>query len=368
MTALTAPRSEDVSPAATTTRGAGSIYADWARALTDDPAPDDARIRAQADAAREKVERLRDPFTPIARALEAGDAVSENEKVLFHDDDFMVISDTFFSGAKVLVVPKAPCLFPSELDDARRARMETITAACREGFATILGKKAEDIRAWVNPPRALSVRQMHVHVQPSALDKAHEDELATMLPRLLASSEVEFKLAVKSSTELNKLQLAASGRALGTERQTNIFFDTETRALDNAWCIARLRRTDDTCWLTLKGVEKTDGALSKKAESEWVIDEAVACDLEDGRDPLELATSLAGDGDLWLVTHLVALSEGLALGPIGQFDNVRTKIETELGGHNVILEFDKTTFPAANSASNLRSRWKSTSPARSRAR
>lgn len=108
--------------------------------------------------------RLRDPFMPLAR----GDAAARNkERVLFEDEKTLVIADLFASGPKALVVPAIECLFPCDMTPEEMRRLELVTGCVQEGFRQVL-ELEEPPRAWINPPGALTVRQLHVHVSPTA--------------------------------------------------------------------------------------------------------------------------------------------------------------------------------------------------------
>jgi uncharacterized protein YjbK len=345
-------RQEDQAPSHETRARAGSgwsiptVYKDWVKALTGSEDTSDDDVRAKVEPNRARLERLRDPFTPLARGDEAARA---KEKVLWEDGQFLVISDTFAGGAKALVIPARPCLVPVDLDEGERARIEEITGAVVEAFRVVTGK---DSRAWVNLPNGISVRQLHVHVQPNHSDKSAEDEVATWLAEHLGSAqpqEVEIKLGLDGEDALERLKAAIEGDVSPTVTQTNNFFDTDAGALDDARCTCRVREErgpSGTEWtLTLKGVEKTDGELSQKAESEWVIDEEAARALLGGEDPLAKARALDDGSGAGLLAHLEGLAAGEGLKHIGAFTNERTRVRTTLEPGDAVFELDKTTFP-----------------------
>jgi len=136
-----------------------ALLDEWVRAAA--PQQDLAAAKEKAEAQRDRVLRLKDPFMPIAH----NDATARaKETVLWEDADTMVIVDAFAYGPKALVIPKAETLFPTDLDDGGMQRLAEISAKVSDAFVA-LGAKGP-ARMWVNPPSALTVRQLHVHVQP----------------------------------------------------------------------------------------------------------------------------------------------------------------------------------------------------------
>ncbi len=97
----------------------------------------------------------------------------------------MVIVDAFSFGPKALVVPKAVMLFPLDAPDGYIDRLAEIASAVSDAFVD-LGATA-DSKTWINPPFALTVRQLHVHVQPPIARPANKDELWNNLQAALAS-------------------------------------------------------------------------------------------------------------------------------------------------------------------------------------
>ncbi len=121
----------------------------------------DADLLAKVEGQRERVARMKDPFLPIAN----NDPVARaKETVLFEDEDNMVIVDAFSFGPKALVVPKTEMLFPIDATADQLQRIGTIAAATSDAFVDVGATGLSKI--WINPPSALTVRQLHVHVQP----------------------------------------------------------------------------------------------------------------------------------------------------------------------------------------------------------
>lgn len=121
----------------------------------------EADLKAKVEAQRERVSRMKDPFLPIARNDPAARA---KETVLFEDDANMVIVDAFSFGPKALVVPKDEMLFPIDATTPQLERLAEISAAVSDAF--IANGAQGPAKIWINPPSALTVRQLHVHVQP----------------------------------------------------------------------------------------------------------------------------------------------------------------------------------------------------------
>jgi len=161
-------------------RSEQSLWNEWVSCVS--PGGDIASLRASVEAARGRVEGLRDPFLPVARG---DDAARAEETVLWEDGEYLVLVDRYGAAPKALVVPKREALFPVDLGEARVARLSEICRHVMEAFNTIAGGTS---RAWINPPSALTVRQLHVHVQgtaphgvPSDLNALVQLELARTL-------------------------------------------------------------------------------------------------------------------------------------------------------------------------------------------
>ncbi|MCP4500449.1 MAG: HIT domain-containing protein [Deltaproteobacteria bacterium] len=149
----------------TTSTPVPALFDEWIQATA--PAPEQepaqrcALAEQKAEQQRGRVERLKDPFSPIA---EKDPAALKKEIILWEDDDVMVIVDAFAYGPKALVVPKEKTLFPTDVDEEMLKRLAVISARVSDAF---LQQGANGpARMWINPPSALTVRQLHVHVQP----------------------------------------------------------------------------------------------------------------------------------------------------------------------------------------------------------
>ena len=136
-----------------------SLWTDWISHVV--PNGDMAQLRATIEAARPRMSRLRDPFLPLVQ----GEARS-GETVLWEDATTLVLVDRFGTPPKALVVPKREALFPPDLGEEGIAALAVIARCVMDAFIATVGGSA---RAWINPPAALSVRQLHVHVLGAAL-------------------------------------------------------------------------------------------------------------------------------------------------------------------------------------------------------
>ncbi len=108
-----------------------------------------------------RIARKRDPFTPVAQGDPAARA---RETVLWENPHVMVLADRFARSPKALVVPKKPMSFPTDASPAALKELARVAAAVSDAFGQ--ATKSGPAEIWINPPQHLSVRQLHVHVQP----------------------------------------------------------------------------------------------------------------------------------------------------------------------------------------------------------
>lgn len=115
---------------------------------------------------RESVQTRRDPFQ---RRFEANDWKGEIPVII--GDDFTIVADYGSIGerGKLLVIPSgvmpedAEINFPVDLSPEKQGELDRWVAATQQAFID-LGWKDEPVRAHVNPPNALTVKRLHVHV------------------------------------------------------------------------------------------------------------------------------------------------------------------------------------------------------------
>jgi diadenosine tetraphosphate (Ap4A) HIT family hydrolase len=142
----------------------GPVLSDWAKSVVRGPVSGSDLYQAAQEAAeraRPNVQRLRDPFQRVVDGNRAG------ENVVWENDRFMVIEDKFGGGGHTLVLPKELKNFPTDLSAQDQKELESITAAVASAFGS-LGMSKRDPGVWVNPPSALTVQRLHVHIAPSA--------------------------------------------------------------------------------------------------------------------------------------------------------------------------------------------------------
>jgi uncharacterized protein YjbK len=173
-------------------------------------------------------------------------------------------------------------------------------------------------------------------------------------------TEIELKLRVDDLAALMRICLAAGAPPAFTAVQRNEFLDTADRRLDAQRYVLRLRREQDpqttTTYLTAKGPSQksADGALSRVAEQEIAVDDAVADALRAGRaDPLQVLADAPGgtDARAALVAAMRGVGGGAAVGLVGGFTTERTRLpvrfpaDGDRPAFDGVLELDRVTFP-----------------------
>lgn len=136
------------------------LLADWAAAVVE--SGDMSAAKAHAESVRQRVEQLKDPFTPLAR----GDPDARaKEHVLWEDTQAMVVVDLYAATPKALAIPKESITFPCDAGDALLTHLSQVSAATSDAFMEA-AHWSVPARCWVNPPRGLMIRQLHVHILP----------------------------------------------------------------------------------------------------------------------------------------------------------------------------------------------------------
>lgn len=123
---------------------------------------DIASAKQACGSERPRVEQLRDPFMAVVRGDEEALA---KETILWRNDKALVLVDAFAGSPKALVIPVEELLFPLDGDGELLAYLAQVAATVADAFADASGTKTES-KIWINPPASLTVRQLHVHVQP----------------------------------------------------------------------------------------------------------------------------------------------------------------------------------------------------------
>ena len=129
----------------------------------------DKELREHLETQRERVSKLKDPFTPIARMTEAERAAA-GERVLWEDATVMVLVDRFSGTPKPLVVPKKEMMFPIDASQDFIKRLAMVAAATSDALMWAVGGECDpssSSKIYVNPPTVIGVRQLHVHVKPA---------------------------------------------------------------------------------------------------------------------------------------------------------------------------------------------------------
>ncbi len=152
------------------------LYEDW-KAATIGPSASDAELRAEAERERGRVQQLKDPFTRLARlTCEQRAALNPPERVVWEDrgnvedkGKLMALVDFADRGSTLLVVPKGHVNFPVDLSPPQLAHLSRVAAATCDALVLAAGEQVSSsrpsCRMYVNPPAALTVSQMHVHVE-----------------------------------------------------------------------------------------------------------------------------------------------------------------------------------------------------------
>lgn len=165
------------------------------------------------------------------------------------------------------------------------------------------------------------------------------------------SRERELKLGVPDREAFDALIGAAEGRRDAPARQVNHFFDTAANTLRDRRIGFRVREEGECFFLTLKGPSDraVGGMLSDRVELESELAPEAARAVLAGQGPAqELVGVLEADCPESRAL-LKAVREACAEAPlveIGSFENERTRVRTTLAGEDVVLEFDRTCYPA----------------------
>ncbi len=131
------------------------------QAITKDTASQDQAIADSHAAHGSRLQKARDPFTPLA----LGDPQARaKDRVLWENNFLMVIVDSFAPSPKALVIPKKQAMFPKDLAPGDMEALAKTAAKVSDAFGKVAGSGPADI--WVNPPQRLTIKQLHTHVLP----------------------------------------------------------------------------------------------------------------------------------------------------------------------------------------------------------
>ena len=147
----------------------------------------DKTVRDVVLAQRPNIDRKRDPFTPIAQNDPQARA---KEKVLWENANAMVLVDAFAPSPKLLVVPKAPVMFPVDAPEGMLHELALIAAHASDAFSAVANTPPAGI--WINAPQHLTVKQLHVHVMPNLPDYKPVDDGQPLSPAEVAAIQTFF--------------------------------------------------------------------------------------------------------------------------------------------------------------------------------
>lgn len=144
------------------------LQGNWRSAFMPSTVSDDSLAR-YLESERPRVRGLPDYFTPVA-SMSATQRDSARELVVWEDAAVMVLVNKPETLGHLLVIPKAPVNFITDLPPALRRRLAVVAAAAADAMlaAANVACTSSPFRIRISPPSGLGVRQLHVHVQPSS--------------------------------------------------------------------------------------------------------------------------------------------------------------------------------------------------------
>ncbi len=145
-----------------------SLYEDWKKAIVGKDGTDE-QARTYAESQRAHVSELPDPFTKVGR-MSPAERTAADERVLWEDETIFVLVDKYRATPSLLVIPKEPVIFPIDAPSDLIKRLGQVAAVTGDAMIFAVGKTCQAVAKaamYINPPGAVSVRQMHVHVEPS---------------------------------------------------------------------------------------------------------------------------------------------------------------------------------------------------------
>jgi diadenosine tetraphosphate (Ap4A) HIT family hydrolase len=170
------------------------LFENWKAATATRNATDD-EVRGIADQRRSGLPS-RDPFTPLA-LMSCDERHAKGERIIWEDSALMALVDSGDRGSTLLVVPKAQANFPTDLTRDQMEHVSRVAAATCDALVIAAGGQPTtdppSCTMYINPPSALSVRQMHVHVEAHTgvavpVDDTFLHRAATNLRGLVAGS------------------------------------------------------------------------------------------------------------------------------------------------------------------------------------
>jgi diadenosine tetraphosphate (Ap4A) HIT family hydrolase len=147
-----------------------NIYEDW-KILSVGRMGSDEELQITIDQQRRRVASLVDPFTRLMSSCT--ERVARQEKVVWEDD--LLLVDKFDSRRKLLAIPKMRASFLVDLPKNARSRLALVAAAACDALVEASAMQPDQYTAscqiYVNPPLALGVSQLHVHVVPTVVSQ-----------------------------------------------------------------------------------------------------------------------------------------------------------------------------------------------------
>jgi uncharacterized protein YjbK len=148
--------------------------------------------------------------------------------------------------------------------------------------------------------------------------------------------EIEIKLQLPSFPEYLKL-LGFVGNAEREEQLFNCFFDSTDRQLAAAGYAYRVRLSEETALVTVKGLPTQEGVAVIRSELEAPIGQAVAKEIQGGRrDCLDIDAEPA--------EFVKSLCRGISMTKLVEFTTVRRFNQFRMGDDRCLLQIDKTDF------------------------
>lgn len=145
-----------------------TLYADWKEATLGTAASGE-EIRAHVEGERESVAQLPDPFGPLLK-MDEEELARKGERILWRDAQVAVFVDRFSPSPKLLVVPTKFVMFLTDASEQVVERLARVAAASSDALLRASDRACDTddpSRIYVNPPRRLGVKRLHVHVQPT---------------------------------------------------------------------------------------------------------------------------------------------------------------------------------------------------------
>lgn len=153
-----------------------NFLSDWIQRVTDERGSLSAVIAHY----RGHLASLPDPLGPL---LERGpDAISQALGTVAEKSDYLVFAEQSSSSARVLVVPKALAVMPTDLAEAEVARLNRVVTAVCDALCSVTS--ASHCRCRIPHPSDCATKRMRVEIEP---DSMTVDELRQAWPIVVES-------------------------------------------------------------------------------------------------------------------------------------------------------------------------------------